>query len=91
MNKFVVHICNKYMTDTNNKFLVLMYLIKKKKFYCRYHWLYSATAYNHAYMDTGLFCIHASCTPSHVKDRVEVIVHEMVAMASGISDNELSV
>ncbi|EGI65188.1 Mitochondrial-processing peptidase subunit alpha [Acromyrmex echinatior] len=56
----------------------------------RYHWLYSATAYNHAYADTGLFCIHASCTPSHVKDMVEVIVHEMVTMTSGISDSELA-
>lgn len=56
----------------------------------RYHWLYSATAYNHAYADTGLFCIHASCTPSYVKDMIEVIVHEMVAMASGVSDNELA-
>ncbi|KAL0117782.1 hypothetical protein PUN28_008879 [Cardiocondyla obscurior] len=56
----------------------------------RYHWLYSATAYNHAYIDTGLFCIHASCTPSHVKDMVEVIVHEMVTMTSGISDSELA-
>ncbi|XP_012231557.1 mitochondrial-processing peptidase subunit alpha isoform X2 [Linepithema humile] len=56
----------------------------------RYHWLYSATAYNHAYIDTGLFCIHASCTPSHVKDMVEVIVHEMVAMTSGVSDCELA-
>ncbi|XP_050465436.1 mitochondrial-processing peptidase subunit alpha [Cataglyphis hispanica] len=56
----------------------------------RYHWLYSATAYNHAYADTGLFCIHASCTPSYVKDMVEVIVHELVAMTSGVSDNELA-
>lgn len=56
----------------------------------RYHWLYSATAYNHAYADTGLFCIHASCTPSHVKDMVEVIVQEMVNMTSEISDSELA-
>ncbi|KAG7197753.1 hypothetical protein KM043_001577 [Ampulex compressa] len=56
----------------------------------RYHWLYSATAYNHAYADTGLFCIHASCTPSHVKDMVEVIVHEMVGMASNVTDGELA-
>ncbi|GAB1869375.1 Mitochondrial-processing peptidase subunit alpha [Camponotus japonicus] len=56
----------------------------------RYHWLYSATAYNHAYADTGLFCIHASCTPSYVKDMVEVIIHEMVTMTSGVSDNELA-
>ncbi|XP_012152211.1 mitochondrial-processing peptidase subunit alpha isoform X2 [Megachile rotundata] len=56
----------------------------------RYHWLYSATAYNHAYADTGLFYIHASCTPSHVKDMVEVVVHEMVTMASSIMDSELA-
>lgn len=57
----------------------------------RYHWLYSATAYNHAYADTGLFCIHASCTPSHVKEMAEVIVHEMVTMTSDVTDNELAV
>lgn len=56
----------------------------------RYHWLYSATAYNHAYADTGLFYIHASCTPSYVKDMVEIIVHEMVTMASSIMDGELA-
>merc|ERR1719400_292256 len=26
----------------------------------KYHWMYSATAYNHAYNDSGIFCIHAS-------------------------------
>lgn len=56
----------------------------------RYHWLYSATAYNHAYADTGLFYIHASCTPSYVRDMVEVIVHEMVTMTNNITDNELA-
>ncbi|OAD57043.1 Mitochondrial-processing peptidase subunit alpha [Eufriesea mexicana] len=56
----------------------------------RYHWLYSATAYNHAYADTGLFYIHASCTPSHVRDMVEVIVHEMVTMTNNITDSELA-
>lgn len=56
----------------------------------RYHWLYSATAYNHAYADTGLFCIHASSTPTHVRDMVDVIVREMVAMSGSISDSELA-
>lgn len=55
----------------------------------RYHWLYSATAYNHAYNDTGLFCIHASSTPTHIRELVEVIVHEMVLMCSNISNSEL--
>ncbi|XP_076183131.1 mitochondrial-processing peptidase subunit alpha isoform X2 [Ptiloglossa arizonensis] len=56
----------------------------------RYHWLYNATAYNHAYADTGIFCVHASCTPSHVREMVEVIVHEMVTMTSNITDSELA-
>ncbi|XP_014214456.1 mitochondrial-processing peptidase subunit alpha [Copidosoma floridanum] len=56
----------------------------------RYHWLYSATAYNHSYTDTGLFCIHASSTPSHVKEMAEVIVHELVAMTGALSDSELA-
>ncbi|NP_001164373.1 mitochondrial-processing peptidase subunit alpha [Nasonia vitripennis] len=56
----------------------------------RYHWLYSATAYNHAYADSGIFCIHASSTPSHVREMAEVIVHEMVAMTGALSDSELA-
>ncbi|XP_043276457.1 mitochondrial-processing peptidase subunit alpha [Venturia canescens] len=56
----------------------------------RYHWMYSATAYNHAYADTGLFCIHASSTPAHIKEMVEVVVRELVTMAGNISENELS-
>lgn len=53
--------------------------------------MYSATAYNHAYADTGLFCIHASSPPEYVRDMAEVIVKELVAMAGSISDQELRV
>lgn len=56
----------------------------------RYHWLYSATAYNHAYSDTGLFCIHASSTPTHVKEMVQVVVKELVAMAGPMTESELA-
>ncbi|XP_029049916.1 mitochondrial-processing peptidase subunit alpha [Osmia bicornis bicornis] len=56
----------------------------------RYHWIHSAVACNHVYIDTGLFCIHSSCTPSYVKDMVEVIIHEMVSMANCIMDSELA-
>ncbi|CAG9772471.1 unnamed protein product [Ceutorhynchus assimilis] len=55
----------------------------------RYHWMYSATAYNHAYNDTGLFCIHASAPPNYVRDMVEVIVKEMVNMAKHVGEEEL--
>ncbi|KAG8225571.1 hypothetical protein J437_LFUL002088 [Ladona fulva] len=33
----------------------------------RHHWMFNATAYNHAYVDTGLFCIHASAPPNYVQ------------------------
>lgn len=55
----------------------------------RYHWMYSATAYNHAYSDTGLFCIHASAPPTHVRGMIEVITKELVTMASRPGDQEL--
>lgn len=55
----------------------------------RYHWMYSATAYNHAYSDTGLFCIHASAPPTHVRSMVEVITKELVTMATKPGDQEL--
>ncbi|XP_013106169.1 mitochondrial-processing peptidase subunit alpha [Stomoxys calcitrans] len=56
----------------------------------RYHWMYSATAYNHAYADTGLFCIHASAPPNNVRDMVEVITRELVNMTSSPGREELS-
>ncbi|KAF7994179.1 hypothetical protein HCN44_011448 [Aphidius gifuensis] len=56
----------------------------------RYHWLYSATAFNHSYSDTGLFCIHASSTPNYVKEMIEVIIKELVGMAGSLTDTELA-
>ncbi|XP_073848922.1 mitochondrial-processing peptidase subunit alpha [Musca autumnalis] len=56
----------------------------------RYHWMYSATAYNHAYADTGLFCIHASAPPSNVRDMTEVVTRELVNMTSNPGREELS-
>ncbi|CAB3373705.1 Hypothetical predicted protein [Cloeon dipterum] len=55
----------------------------------RYHWMYNATAYNHAYSDTGLFCIHASAPPSHLRQVAEVIIKEMVGMAGSVGKMEL--
>ncbi|XP_060851916.1 mitochondrial-processing peptidase subunit alpha [Rhopalosiphum padi] len=56
----------------------------------RYGWLYSATAYNHAYTDSGLFCIHASAEPQYVRDMVKVIVFEIANMGSNIQREELA-
>ncbi|XP_069695933.1 mitochondrial-processing peptidase subunit alpha [Periplaneta americana] len=55
----------------------------------RHHWMYSATAYNHAYVDTGLFCIHASAPPAHVHEMTEVLVKELVNMAGVLGEPEL--
>ncbi|XP_058818680.1 mitochondrial-processing peptidase subunit alpha [Topomyia yanbarensis] len=55
----------------------------------RYHWMYSATAYNHAYGDSGLFCIHATAPPTHVKSLVEVITKELYTMQARPGDQEL--
>ena len=38
----------------------------------QYHWMYSATAYNHAYNDSGIFCIHASSHPQSLVELTQV-------------------
>ena len=48
----------------------------------RHHWMYSSTAYNHAYGDAGLFCIASSCPPSMLGDMTAVVVKELVRLAS---------
>ncbi|XP_033248226.1 mitochondrial-processing peptidase subunit alpha-like [Drosophila miranda] len=55
----------------------------------RYHWMYSATAYNHTYTDSGLFCIHGSAPPQHLNDMVEVIIRELLSMAAKPGREEL--
>lgn len=47
--------------------------------------MYNATSYNHAYNDTGLFCINASAPPSSIKDMIEVVVKELVKTQSSMS------
>lgn len=53
--------------------------------------MYNATAYNHVYGDTGLFCIHSSAPPQYVGEMVQVIVQEMLNMAGDICPEELRV
>jgi len=53
--------------------------------------MFSATAYNHAYSDSGLFCIHASAPPAHVHEMVEVLIKELVNMAGALREPELQV
>merc|ERR1712088_343100 len=55
-----------------------------------YHWMYSATAYNHAYNDSGIFCIHASSHPQSLVELTQVLVRELVAITGRISEEELN-
>ncbi|XP_041974153.1 mitochondrial-processing peptidase subunit alpha [Aricia agestis] len=55
----------------------------------RYHWMFNATAYNHAYGDTGLFCVHAASPPARLYDTTLVIARELAAMAGKVGENEL--
>jgi len=55
-----------------------------------FHWIHNATACNHAYGDTGIFCIHASSHPSQMRDLVDVITREFVGMAGIIEESELA-
>jgi processing peptidase subunit alpha len=57
---------------------------------CRYHWIQHAAAYNHSYADSGVFCVHASCDPSHLRELVEIVTRELVAMAGNINWVELN-
>jgi len=56
----------------------------------RFHWIHNATAYNHSYGDTGLFCIHASSHPSKLRELAEVITREFVNTQNGVSESELN-
>lgn len=51
--------------------------------------MYNATAYNHGYNDSGLFCIHASADPKKVNDIITVITNEAKKMAGKIDETEL--
>ena len=53
--------------------------------------MHNATAYNHAYADSGVFCIHASAHPSHLNDLTQVLTRELVAMAGYVNEVELEV
>jgi mitochondrial-processing peptidase subunit alpha len=53
--------------------------------------MHNATAYNHAYADSGVFCVHASAHPSQLRDLVDVITREFVAMAGPIEETDLNV
>ncbi|GIY87858.1 mitochondrial-processing peptidase subunit alpha [Caerostris extrusa] len=43
--------------------------------------MYSATAFNHSYSDSGIFCIHASSHPSHLElERAKMQLQSVLLM-----------
>ncbi|GAU97009.1 hypothetical protein RvY_08373 [Ramazzottius varieornatus] len=54
-----------------------------------YHWMYNATAFNHSYSDTGLFCIQASSPPEQASKMVDVLIREFKNMTGPIEKVEL--
>ena len=50
------------------------------------HWLYSATAYNHSYGDTGLFCIQASAGPEDADKMAALIVRMFQDMTGPVEE-----
>ena len=51
----------------------------------------NATAFNHSYGDSGIFCIYASANPNHLQDLTQVVVRELVSMSKTIGDEEFMV
>lgn len=56
----------------------------------RYEWVQSATAFNTAYSDSGLFGIVAQSDPAHAGDLVAVMCRELAGMATTIDDADLA-
>ena len=54
----------------------------------RHHWMYSSTAFNHAYGDAGLFCVASSCPPSMLGDMTSVVVKELLRLTQPIGKEE---
>ncbi|OZC05001.1 hypothetical protein X798_08029 [Onchocerca flexuosa] len=56
----------------------------------KHHWMYNATAYNHAYKESGIFNIQASSDPSRIGETVRVILEQFLRLTEGAEKEELS-
>jgi len=57
-----------------------------------HHWMYSATAFNHAYGDAGVFCINASAPPDMLGELTQIILTEFnkLTQSGMVRDDELA-
>lgn len=56
----------------------------------RYYWIHNAAAFTHAYVDSALFCVHASTHPDAVADLMPVIARELHRIRAPIKSDELA-
>uniref|UniRef100_A0A0R3RVR9 Alpha-MPP n=1 Tax=Elaeophora elaphi TaxID=1147741 RepID=A0A0R3RVR9_9BILA len=56
----------------------------------KHHWMYNATAYNHAYKESGIFHIQASSNPSRIDETARVILEQFLRLPEGTEKEELS-
>jgi processing peptidase subunit alpha len=56
----------------------------------KHHWIYHAQALNHAYSDSGIFCLFGSCHPSQTRDLVSVLCHQFYQMTKPVHQTALS-
>jgi processing peptidase subunit alpha len=56
----------------------------------RRHFMFSATAYNQSYMDSGVFYIHASAPPQYLGEMCDVIGQELIKMTGPLDREELN-
>merc|ERR1719460_424133 len=50
--------------------------------------MYSAAAFNHAYGDSGVFCINSSAHPTQLRSLAQVIIHEFAMLTGSIGKEE---
>uniref|UniRef100_A0A0N4UWZ1 Alpha-MPP n=1 Tax=Enterobius vermicularis TaxID=51028 RepID=A0A0N4UWZ1_ENTVE len=55
----------------------------------KYHYMFNATAFNHTYGDTGLFCIQASSAPAKIGETAAIIADQFLRLADGVHNEEL--
>ena len=56
----------------------------------QHHWVYSAQAQNHAYSDSGIFCILGSAHPSDARNLTEVLCQQFYSMTFSPKETDLT-
>ena len=52
--------------------------------------MYSCTAYNHSYADSGIFCINAAAPPEAINAALQLIFYQFLRLLDGADKEELN-